>query len=176
MIHKLVDALDKKIGFDEAEAHCDIPCGIYDPITAQISALTVVRMVDLLNGLDEKYGNMGIEYKNSLTRYVASKEEHAENAKHEVRIIWGDYIKANHLEKYPNLHEVVHNIMQLGSKSRQTVDREAGGCSARAQRRNARSVRASAGEDQGEGRGIGVIARRHRAPRGCATLSLPCVV
>lgn len=125
MIHKLVDALDKKIGFDEAEAHCDIPCGIYDPITAQISALTVVRMVDLLNGLDEKYGNMGIEYKNSLTRYVASKEEHAENAKHEVRIIWGDYIKANHLEKYPNLHEVVHNIMQLGSKSRQTVDREA---------------------------------------------------
>jgi nickel superoxide dismutase len=125
MIHKLVDALDKKVGFEEVEAHCDIPCGIYDPITAQISALTVVRMVDLLNGLGEKYADMGIEYKNSLSRYVASKEEHAEKAKHEIRIIWGDYIKPNHLEAHPNLHELAHKIMMLGSKVRQTVDRDA---------------------------------------------------
>ncbi|HFQ62329.1 MAG TPA: superoxide dismutase, Ni, partial [Epsilonproteobacteria bacterium] len=33
----------------EVKAHCDVPCGIYDPIVAQIAALSVVRMVDLMN-------------------------------------------------------------------------------------------------------------------------------
>ena len=60
-----------------------------------------------------------------MARYIAVKEEHAEKAKTEIRVIWGDYIKEQHLEKYPQLHSVVHKIMQLGSKSRQTVDRDA---------------------------------------------------
>jgi nickel superoxide dismutase len=55
---------------------------------------------------------------------VAVKEEHAENVKHEIRIIWGDYIKANHVEEHPELPGLTHDIMQLGSKCRQTVDRE----------------------------------------------------
>jgi nickel superoxide dismutase len=55
---------------------------------------------------------------------VAVKEEHAEKTKHEIRIIWGDYIKAQHLEKYPQIHGIVHEIMALGSKSRQSMDRE----------------------------------------------------
>ena len=124
MIYRLIEALDAKLGFERAKAHCDIPCGIYDPITAQISALTVVRMVDLMNSLDEK-GLSGADYQNSMSRYIASKEEHAEKAKHEIRVIWGDYIKAQHLEKFPHTNDVVHKIMQLGSKSRQTADREA---------------------------------------------------
>jgi len=57
---------------------------------------------------------------------VAVKEEHAEKAKHEIRVIWGDYIKAQHVEKYPDLPAQVHKIMQLGSKARQTTDRQAG--------------------------------------------------
>ncbi len=60
-----------------------------------------------------------------MSRYIAVKEEHAEKAKHEIRVIWGDYIKAQHLEKFPQLTGLVHSIMQLGSQSRQTVDREA---------------------------------------------------
>jgi nickel superoxide dismutase len=59
-----------------------------------------------------------------MSRYVASKEEHAEKAKHEIRVIWGDYIKPQHMEKHPELHDLVHKIMQLGSKGRQTADRE----------------------------------------------------
>lgn len=121
MIYKLFEALDKNFAVQRASAHCDVPCGIYDPITAQIAALTVVRMVDLMHGLEAE----GVAYQNSMSRYVLVKEEHAEKAKHEIRVIWGDYIKAQHVEQFPELHELTHKIMQFGSKSRQTADREA---------------------------------------------------
>jgi nickel superoxide dismutase len=120
MFYEIIEKLDKRYGFEEAQAHCDIPCGIYDPILAQINALTVVRMIDLMY---ELVGS-GVDYNNSMARYIKVKEEHAEGAKREVRVIWGDYFKAQHLEQHPNLHELVHNIMQLGSKSRQTANRE----------------------------------------------------
>ncbi len=122
MIYKVFETLDKTFGFEQAKAHCDIPCGIYDPISAQIAALTVVRMIDLMNDLGA--GHQDLASQNSMSRYVAVKEEHAELAKHEIRVIWGDYIKPNHVEEYPELHGLTHQIMQLGSKCRQTVDRE----------------------------------------------------
>jgi nickel superoxide dismutase len=124
MLYNLVAALDKKLGFERASAHCAIPCGIYDPITAQIAALTVVRMVDLINDLDKNFPQAGAARANAESRYIAVKEEHAEKVKHEIRVIWGDYIKPNHIEKYPTLHATVYKIMSLGSKSRQTVDRD----------------------------------------------------
>jgi nickel superoxide dismutase len=125
MIYKIFEAVDKKFGFDEAKAHCDIPCGIYDPIIAQIAALTVVRMIDLMADLESKQPNRDMAYYNSMSRYTLVKEEHAEKVKQEVRVIWGDYIKPMHLEKYTDTHALVHKIMQLGSKVRQTTDREA---------------------------------------------------
>ena len=125
MIYKLLTAVDQTLGVERASAHCDIPCGIYDPIIAQINALTVVRMLDLMTDLESKGGEKGKDYINSMSRYVAIKEEHAEKAKAEIRVIWGDYLKAQHLEKYPNAHTLVHKVMQLGSKVRQTTDREA---------------------------------------------------
>ena len=125
MIYRIVETLDKAFGVEQAKAHCDIPCGIYDPITAQIAGLTVVRMIDLMNELGSKHSQHDLAYQNSMSRYVTVKEEHAEKVKHEIRIIWGDYIKADHLEKYPELPGLVHKIMQLGSKDRQTADREA---------------------------------------------------
>lgn len=125
MIHHLLNRIDNKFPFEEAKAHCDIPCGIYDPIGAQIASLTVVRMVDLITELGSKHPDKDVNYFNSLTRYILVKEEHAEKVKHEIRVIFGDYIKAQHLEKFPELPALVHQIMQLGSKNRQTVDREA---------------------------------------------------
>ena len=125
MIYKLFQAIDQTLGIQQAKAHCDVPCGIYDPIVAQISALTVVRMIDLMTDLEGKGGEKNKEYFNSMARYVAVKEEHAEKAKAEIRVIWGDFLKAQHLEKHPDTHALVHKIMQLGSKSRQAVDREA---------------------------------------------------
>ncbi len=126
MFYRILDWLDHLIPFPRAQAHCDIPCGIYDPITAQIAALTVVRMMDLMKDLDGKTELSKLDYHNSMTRYIAIKEEHAEKAKHEIRIIWGDYFKAQHFEKFPQTHELVHKIMELGSKVRQTADRQIG--------------------------------------------------
>ena len=126
MIHQVLTKLDQKVHIDTAKAHCDIPCGIYDPIVAQISALTTVRMIDLMIDFDSKTSERNKEYMNSMARYVAVKEEHAERAKREIRVIWGDYFKAQHVEKYPNAHALVHKIMQLGSKVRQTADRDQG--------------------------------------------------
>ena len=124
MLYKLLETLDRHFPADRARAHCDIPCGIYDPRPAQIAALTVVRMVDLMQEMGSSGDTGSVEYMNSMTRYVLVKEEHAEKVKNEIRVIWGDYIKQQHIDKHPNLNELVHRIMQLGSKSRQTADRD----------------------------------------------------
>ena len=125
MLHKLVKQVDEKIHLESVDAHCDIPCGIYDPHHALIGALTVIRMVDLINHqVNEAEKIERGEFYNSMARYIAVKEEHAELVKHEIRVIWGDFIKEAHTEQYPQLHGLVHKIMALGSKARQTVDRE----------------------------------------------------
>lgn len=120
MIHQLLDSLVH----DEAQAHCDIPCGIYDPHGAQIAALTVIRMIDLMNDLVAAHKEMDLEFVNSMTRYIAVKEEHSELLKREVRVIFGDYFKKEHVQKYPELPELVHHIFQLASKTRQTTGRD----------------------------------------------------
>jgi len=122
ILHRLLPA-------QEAFAHCDIPCGIYDPHPAQIAAQTVLRMHQLIEQLPLPGPNASKEeeaaYENSLSRYIAVKEQHAELCKHEIRIIWGDYFKPEHLEKHPELHNIVWNIMKLGSKVRQEVNMKA---------------------------------------------------
>jgi nickel superoxide dismutase len=124
MLHQLLQKIDRVFGLDKARAHCDIPCGIYDPHQAQVAALTVIRMIDLMNDLKQAHGPETADYINNMPRYVMIKEEHAELVKREVRVIFGDYIKQEQLDKFPELPGLVHKIMQLGSKSRQTADRQ----------------------------------------------------
>jgi len=124
MIQKTLLFLDKIFHFERVSAHCDIPCGIYDPHLAQLSALTVIRMIDLMNDLSGTEKKDNLEYHNSMSRYIAVKEEHAELCKREVRVIWGDYFKQEQIDKFPEVPGLVHKIMQLGSKCRQTAGRE----------------------------------------------------
>ena len=124
MIYQLLQKLDKRLGFEQAKAHCDIPCGIYDPITAQIAALSVIRMIDLMDELVKNQSKQDAAFLNSMARYVAVKEEHAEKCKQEIRVIWGDYMKSEHLANYPEVNDLVHKIMELGSKARQTTSRQ----------------------------------------------------
>jgi nickel superoxide dismutase len=124
MLHRVFEKLDRVFTFAEAKAHCDIPCGIYDPHQAQIAALTVIRMIDLSNDLVKGSAKESLDFHNSLTRYITVKEEHAELCKKEVRVIFGDFIKKEHVEKYAELPALMHKIMQLGSKVRQTTSRE----------------------------------------------------
>jgi nickel superoxide dismutase len=114
-------ALDRVAPPRTAEAHCDIPCGIYDPNLMQIAALTVVRMNQLIDAL----GDDAAKTKANLSRYLLVKEEHAELAKREARIIWGDYFKPEHLEKHKDLHQVTWDIMKLGGKNRQEINMQA---------------------------------------------------
>ena len=110
-------------------AHCDIPCGIYDPYQAQVAAHTVIRMVNLLDEVNASSPEPDFDERKRIISRVARltsvKEEHAEMVKREVRIIWGDYFKPEHAEKFPNLHQLVFDIMRLASKARQEVNLEA---------------------------------------------------
>jgi nickel superoxide dismutase len=124
MLFKLLETLDHVFGVEQARAHCDIPCGIYDPHQAQIGALTVIRMIDLADEMKKTHGADSPEYVNNMPRYIMVKEEHAELVKREVRVIFGDYIKQEQLDKFPELPGLVHKIYQLGSKARQTMDRQ----------------------------------------------------
>ena len=130
-LYRLFAILNRIMPAEKAHAHCDIPCGIYDPHLAQVAAQTVVRMNQLIEGLEGPGGGGPPskqdrdKYVNSLTRYIAVKEEHAELCKQEVRIIWGDYFKPEHLDKAPDLHKTVWNIMKLASKNRQEVNPQA---------------------------------------------------
>lgn len=117
----------KLLPSNTAYAHCDIPCGIYDPHNAQMAAHTVIRMTNLI--LDLKIDqNAPIEdrkkFIHALTRYTKVKEEHAELVKHEIRILWGDYFKEEHLTKFPDLHNLVFKTMKLASKARQEINLE----------------------------------------------------
>ena len=106
---------------DTVLAHCDIPCGIYDPNDAIQAAQTVIRMTELLEELDFSSGpspSLG----NSMARFVNAKEVHAKKAKDDILIIWTDYFKPEHLEKYPDLHEKVWNACKLGSFVKVNVD------------------------------------------------------
>lgn len=117
-----------------AYAHCDVPCGIYDPKPAQIAAATVLKMVQRMQELSlpdmkdqsrvDRDKKSIIEYQNAMTRLVWTKEEHARKCKEELLILWTDYFKPEHLSSFPNLHDTFWQAAKLCSKNKQTVDIE----------------------------------------------------
>jgi nickel superoxide dismutase len=96
-----------------ASAHCDIPCGIYDPEQARIEAESCYRII-------EKYAASSDELYRQ--RCVVVKEERAELTKHHIDVLWHDYFKPEHLEKYPDLHDVCWKASKAASKVKQTTD------------------------------------------------------
>lgn len=123
MLVKMLKTLDKKGLIEHAEAHCDIPCGIYDTGPALIAAVSVVRLMDIAS---EANSENAVALHNVRTRAVLSKEEEAEKVKHEIRVIWGDYFKPPLVEKHPGVHELVHSIMMKASACKQDMHREDG--------------------------------------------------
>ena len=107
---------------EEVNAHCDIPCKIYDPAVVQVAALSVVRILDIILELDES----AKANQSELARLTIEKENQARIVKDEIRIIWGDYFKDPQIEMYPNIHSLVHSIMMAGSKCKQSIDRQNG--------------------------------------------------
>ncbi len=105
-------------------AHCDGPCGIYDPASARVTAEAVLSMTKKLLALHRHEGDSEVAFHNTLARYVAIKEEQAEATKHEILVLWTDYFKPKHLKDFPNLHETFWNAAKLCSACKQEVNLE----------------------------------------------------
>lgn len=96
-------------------AHCDIPCGIYSPKSAQLAAATVLVMVQKFKALPE-------DDLNNKVRMIMNKEKHAQICKEELLILWTDYFKEEHLDKFPDLHDKIWKACKLCSKNKQNAD------------------------------------------------------
>lgn len=122
MIKFLLNFLPVKTIF----AHCDIPCGIYDPHNMQMAAHTIIRMTQMIQEVKASSNEPPFDERkkiiSQISRLTKIKEEHAELLKHELRVLWGDYFKDEHIQKHPDLHEKVFKIMKLASKARQEVN------------------------------------------------------
>jgi len=107
-------------------AHCDIPCGIYDPVSAKIAAQTVLKMVMRIEAMEQPGAGAQEQaaHANTLSRYITVKEEHAQLAKKELDILWHDYFRPDHLKEYPDLHTTFWNAAKLAGQNKQSVNRD----------------------------------------------------
>ena len=93
-------------------AHCDLPCGVYDPAQALIEAKSVHAIMTKYSGLDEE----------NKTRAIFIKEERAELVKHHLAVLWADYFKPEHFEKYPDLHDMLWKALKAAGECKHHVD------------------------------------------------------
>ena len=107
---------------EEVSAHCDGPCGVYDPASARIGAEAVLSMTKKILALDPGDGTHATA--NTLSRYIAIKEEQAQVAKDELLILWTDYFKPQHLDDYPELHDKFWKAAKLCSAAKVEVSLE----------------------------------------------------
>jgi nickel superoxide dismutase len=62
---------------------------------------------------------------NTLSRFIAIKEQEAHAAKEDLLVLWTDYFKPPHLEKYPDLHTTFWNAAKLCSTVKVEVNLKA---------------------------------------------------
>jgi nickel superoxide dismutase len=110
-----------------AEAHCDGPCGIYDPAAARITAEAARSMTKKMLDTHAPAGDDAARanYANTMARFALIKEEQAEATKHELLILWTDFFKPEHLEANPDLHDTFWNAAKQCSAVKQGLDLEA---------------------------------------------------
>jgi nickel superoxide dismutase len=110
MLNKTAKHLLDRLAAPEVDAHCDGPCGVYDPASARIAAEAAVSMTKKLLAMSPPEGNDGAAwaaYLNTASRYVAIKEEQL--------VLWTDYFKPQHLEANPNIHDIFWKATKLCS-------------------------------------------------------------
>jgi nickel superoxide dismutase len=98
-----------------ASAHCDLPCGVYDPAQARIEAESVKAIMEKYEGSEDPVFR---------TRALIIKEQRAELVKHHLWVLWTDYFKPPHLEQYPQLHQLFWEATKLAgaAAAKGTVD------------------------------------------------------
>ena len=113
VLPRLLSILDRVSPPELASAHCDLPCGVYDPAQARIEAESV-------KATQEKY--QASDDETFKTRALLIKEQRADLCKHHLWVLWTDYFKPPHLEKYPQLHELFWNATKAAGATKGSVD------------------------------------------------------
>ena len=117
MIDRILSKLDQVAPPATVFAHCDLPCGVYDPAQARIEAQSVKACQEKHNASDDH------EFQ---TRAITIKEERADLVKHHLWVLWTDYFKPEHLEKHPNLHELFWKATKTAGEAKKTNDESVG--------------------------------------------------
>ena len=94
-------------------AHCDLPCGVYDPAQARIEAESMAKIVEKYHASDDEVFR---------DRAILIKEQRAELVTHHLWVLWTDYFKPQHLEQFPNLHDLFWQATKAAGKAKQSVD------------------------------------------------------
>jgi nickel superoxide dismutase len=94
-------------------AHCDLPCGVYDPAQARIEAESVKACMEKFNGSDDSVFK---------TRAVTIKEQRADLVKHHLWVLWTDYFTPAHLQAHPKLHEIFWHATKTAGEAKKTND------------------------------------------------------
>ena len=99
----------------DVSAHCDLPCGVYDPAQARIEAESIKAIIAKVADNDDP---------DFRTRAIIIKEQRSELVKHHLWVLWTDYFKPPHFEKYPELHTLFNDTIKLasGTGSKQSMD------------------------------------------------------
>ena len=113
ILSRLLELADRVAPPATVRAHCDLPCGVYDPAQARIEAESV-------KGIQQKYQDSDDpEFRD---RAIQIKEERADLVKHHLWVLWTDYFKPDHLEEHPGLHEMFWNATKLAGDSKKSTD------------------------------------------------------
>jgi nickel superoxide dismutase len=113
VLARLVGLADRLSPPATVHAHCDLPCGVYDPAQARIEAESVKGCIEKFNASDDS---------TFKTRAVFIKEERADLVKHHLWVLWTDYFKPPHLEAYPQLHELFWNATKAAGDAKKSTD------------------------------------------------------
>ena len=127
MFEKTLSVLADKLSPTTVEAHCDGPCGVYDPSSARVAAEAVLSMTKKINALEVPAATdkkATIAYQNTLTRFIEIKGQQAEITKRELLILWTDYFKPDHLKAIPDLHDIFWKAAKLCSACKVNVSEE----------------------------------------------------
>jgi nickel superoxide dismutase len=108
--------LHKIFNIKTADAHCDLMCGVYDPAQARIEAQSVYNAVKVYETASDDVLRQ---------RALAIKEERAELVKHHLWVLWTDYFKSEHAEKFPNLHDLFWRATKAAGEAKKTMDAQA---------------------------------------------------
>lgn len=110
---RLFTAFDRVRSPKAAHAHCDLPCGIYEPAQARIEAESVKACMEKFNGSSDQ------EFRERAT-FI--KEERAELVKHHLWVLWTDYFKPEHLAAHPDLHDAFWQTTKAAGEAKKTND------------------------------------------------------